>query len=463
MSHSSAPGMNSGTGGSVTDDGNQGPAEQQEKRQKPSVWWLLLAAGLVTGGLLWFTLRGRSSSGPSEPQPVSVELQRVQESTVEESSEFVGQLEAQQGTVLQAETEGRITQIFVSSGDRVAVGEPIAQLSPDRSQAEYRGALADVRAAQAGRGNAIAQLEVAQADQISAEAEVALQLKEIERTQMLVSRGALEQRQLDRVQRDIDSAQADLNAAIKRVEAARTQLNQTEADVARSQADANAIQEDLADTLVVAPIDGQVGELSVKLGDYVTTSVVLTSIVQNDTLDLELAIPVERRGDLRLGMPVELLSEDDQQPMNTGSLSFVSPQTRESSQLVQVEATFENSSGQLQDAQRMRSRIIWSTRSGVLVPTDAISRIGGATFVFVAVPGEANEAGEQPLIAEQRSVTLGAIQDNQYQIEDGLEPGERIVVSGLLNVSDGATITTAAGSANRPGDTTAQADEAGDG
>ena len=47
--------------------------------------------------------------------------------------------------------------------------------------------------------------------------------------------------------------------------------------------------------------------MSTKLGDYVTPDVALTSIVQNDTLDLEMAIPVERRGDLRLGMPVELL------------------------------------------------------------------------------------------------------------------------------------------------------------
>ncbi|MEO0349836.1 MAG: efflux RND transporter periplasmic adaptor subunit [Cyanobacteria bacterium P01_A01_bin.15] len=434
MSNPSVPSVNT----------TRSSAENQEINRKPSAWWLLLVAALATGGLLlWFALRGRSSSEPSEPQAISVELQRLEETTVEDSSEFVGQLEAQQGTVLQAETEGRVTQIFVSSGDRVEVGDPIVQLSPDRSQAEYRGALADVRVAQAGQSSAIAQFEVAQADRISAEAEVSLQLKEIERTRMLVSRGALEQQQLDRVERDIESARANLNAAVKRVEAAQAQINQTEADVERSQADANAIQADLSDTLVAAPIAGQVGELSMKLGDYVTPSVALTSIVQNDTLDLEMAIPIERRGDLRLGMPVELLGVDGQQE-TAGSLSFISPKTRESSQLVQAEATFSNSEGQLQDAQRMRSRIIWSTRSGILVPTDAISRVGGATFVFIAVPGEATGSGKTPLIAKQRSVTLGAIQDNQYQVEAGLEPGERIVVSGILNVSDGVTITTVA-------------------
>ena len=447
MSHPSMPSVdceNAKPVAEVTDfDDNSDSTELHKRSYKPFLWWLLPVSLLAGGALLWLILRGDSSSEPAAPQAVSVELQRLQESRVEDSTGFVGQLEAQQGTVLQAKTEGRVTQIFVSSGDQVAEGDPIVQLSPDRSQAEYRGAVADVRAAQAGRSNAIAQLEVAEADRISAESEVSLQQKEIERTRTLVSQGALAQQQLDRVERDLDSARANSNAAVKRVNAAQAQLNQSEADVDSSQANANAVQEDLNDTLVVAPIAGQVGEMSIKLGDYVTPDVALTSIVQNDTLDLEMAIPVERRRDLRLGMPVELLGADGAEPVGTGSLSFISPQTRENSQLVQAEATFRNPGGQLQDAQRMRSRIIWSTSTGILVPTSSISRVGGATFVFVAVLGESNEVGEIPLVAEQRRVTLGDIQDNQYQVEEGLAPGERIVVSGILNVSDGVTITAA--------------------
>lgn len=433
----------------------RGNLQVQQGRRKPL--FIGLAVVLVVGGglLLWQVLRRQSSPEAQASQAIPVELQRVQSATVRDSSRFVGQLEAQEGIILQAETQGRVTQIFVSSGEQVSAGDPIVQLSPDRSEAEYRSALAEVRATQAARTNALAQLEVAEADRVSAQAELSLQQKELERTQALVTQGVLAQQQLDIVERDIESAQAALEAAIKRVNAAQAQVDQSDADIATSQADAAAIQEDLNDTLVVAPIAGQVGELSMKLGDYVTSDTSLTTIVQNGTLDLEMAVPVERRNDLEIGMPVELLGADGEQALITGSLSFISPQTRADSQLVQAEATFRNPGGQLQDAQRVRARVIWAEQAGILIPTDAISRIGGTTFVFVAVPGEAAEGesaqegaadGEvPPLVAEQRSVELGDLQDNQYQVISGLEAGEEIVVSGILNLSDGVLITTGGG------------------
>jgi RND family efflux transporter MFP subunit len=372
-------------------------------------------------------------------QAMPVELQPVRSTTLEDSSRFVGQLEAQQSLSLQAETQGRITQIYVSSGDHVAVGEPIMQLSASRSEAELRGAVSEVRAAQAASTNALAQLDVAEADRLSAEADLHLQQEEMIRTLALVEQGALPQQDLDIAQRDITSAQAALDASVRRVNAAQALLSQSEADIGSAQAAVAAIEADLNDTLVVAPIAGQIGEIAVKVGDYVTSSTSLTTIVQNDTLDFEMAVPVEQSANLAIGLPVELLKADGEQPLTTGRISFISPQTRADSQLVQAEATFQNPDGSLQDSQRLQARIIWSEQPGILIPTDAVTRIGETTFVFVAVPGEAADGGAA-LVAEQRRVQLGDIQDNQYQVMSGLEPGEEIVVSGILNLSDGVPI-----------------------
>ena len=428
------------------------PADQAQNKTvstiKPSrwrlvsLWWLLSALGVSNGMLLlWQVSKRQESQAQVVSQAMPVELQQVQSATLEHSSGFVGQLEAQQSLSLQAETQGRITQVYVSSGEQVAAGDPIIQLSASRSEAELRSAVSEVRATQAARANALAQLEVAEADRISAEAELILQEQEMMRVLTLVEAGALPQQDLDVAERDIKSAQAELDASIRRVNAAHALLSQSEADISSAQADAAAIEADLSDTLVVAPIAGQVGEITIKLGDYVTSSTQLTTIVQNDTLDLEIAIPVEQSSNLEIGMPVELLDATGEQPLTTGSISFISPQTRVDSQLVQAEATFQNPGGKLQDAQRMQARIIWSEESGILIPTDAVSRIGQTTFVFVAVSDEtvANE-GVPSLIAEQRSVQLGDIQDNQYQVISGLKPGEAIVVSGILNLSDGVPI-----------------------
>ena len=105
-----------------------------------------------------------------------------------------------------------------------------------------------------------------------------------------------------------------------------------------------------------------------------------------------------------------------------------------------VEATFENPTGILNDDQRVEASIVWQERSGVLIPTTAISRLAGQSFVFVATPSTNEETGEAELIAQQRSITLGDIQGNDYQVLDGVEPGETIVVSGILNLSNGMAI-----------------------
>lgn len=410
---------------------------------KPLYLWYLLSVLAISClfFLLWQNFRRKPSEAQVLTQSVMVELQEIKPVTVEESSRFLGQLEAQQGVVLQAETQGRITQIYVFSGEQVSAGDPIVKLSSERIEAEARNAESLIRSAQASRSNALAQLEVAKADQISAAAELDLQQQVMERTLALVKAGALPQQDLDISRRNITSAQAELDASFRRVNAAQAVLEQSDADIIGAQADADAVLTDLNNTLVVSPITGQVGDMSIKPGDYVTSSTQLTTIVENNLFDLEILIPVERRADLKIGTQVALLDYTEKQSFSLGNISFISPQIRANSQLVKAEATFENLNGRLQDDQRVQAQIIWNEEPGILIPSDAVLRIGETTFVFVAVLDEESRENKTPQwIVEQRSIQLGNIQDNQYQVISGLNVGEQIVVSGVLNLSDGALI-----------------------
>ena len=99
----------------------------------------------------------------------------------------------------------------------------------------------------------------------------------------------------------------------------------------------------------------------------------------------------------------------------------------------------------------MQTKVIWNQRPGILIPVTAVSRLGGETFVFVAqkpaekkaeAPAE-NKAGAPSLVAQQKPVKLGAIEGNNYQVIEGLKAGDKIVVSGILNLTNGAPITPA--------------------
>ncbi|MBE9179960.1 efflux RND transporter periplasmic adaptor subunit [Oculatella sp. LEGE 06141] len=444
----------------------ESPSQRAALLRGNRTWlWLLLSLLLLGGGgfMLWrvFNPAGGDPAQMAQqgPQALPVRLQRVETGTVEDSSDFVGTLQAQQGIELRPRVEGRVTQIYVVEGQTVQQGDPIVELSPERSRAELNASLANVNAALASRTNAQAEVRAAEAERTSAAADVDLQNTEYERTRYLVAEGVQSQQQLDQVERNRSNAIAALQAAQERISAAQASVQQATATYNQAQADAEAVRSGLDDTLVNAPISGVVGDIPVRLGDYVAIGDTLTSITQNSLLELELEVPAERQNDLRVGLPVEITTLQNTSAIAspaagaasgasansgggsvaTGRISFISPTVNVDQQLVIAKAVFDNPSNLLQDEQRVEARLIWRSRSGVLIPVTSITRLGGETFVYVAETQQ-TEQGDSMLVARQRRVRLGGIQGNNYQVIEGVEAGEQLVVSGLLNLQDGVPI-----------------------
>ena len=445
-----------------------------ESGRSPRSWLGLLALALLVAGIgfaIWKALSGGAEQGMQGPQAVPVEVERLQAESVEDSSEFVGILDSQTGVSLQPEADGRVIQIFVSSGDVVAAGDPIMQLSANQSQSDYNAALASVSGARSARDAARSNLRAAEERQAQLLADLELQESDFERTAVLVDRGALPQENLDQVVRDRRVAESALNSAIQEIAALESSVAQAQATLDQTNANANSIQEELLDKTVTAPIAGTVGDIPIKLGDYVTAGSQLATITQNDDLELEIAIPIDESQRIRTGLPVELRLFGSDEAIASGNISFVSPTTDTATQTVLAKARFSRPSQPLQDEQRLDVRVVWSDRPGILIPTTAISRLGGETFVFVPGKPEPPKEGEEegasggapagagggeqqdpsdgppPTVAKLKSVKLGSLQDNEYQVLEGLSPGDTIVVSGLLNLRDGVPIEpTPAGS-----------------
>lgn len=380
---------------------------------------------------------GNPPADASGPPPVPVQIQAVDSGSVEESSEFVGNLEASDVVNLKPEIQGRIIQIYAAEGEEVSTGTPIIQLRPDRTQAEVNSAIANANSIQAALNTAEAELRAAEAERVSASADLELARTDFERASYLAEEGAQSEQARDRARRDLDAATASLRAAEDRVNAARAQVSQQRASLEQAQAQVNVAQEDLQYTRVESPINGVVGDIPVKVGDYVGIGDSLTTIVQNNILNIEIRVPSTRLSALRTGLPVELTDPQADTPLARGRISFVSPTVDNTAQVVLVKASFTNN-GNLRDGQFVRARIIWEEEPGLLVPTVAISRIGGQTFVFVVE--EDTSSGEPMTVVRQRPVQLGSIQGDSYEVLDGIESGEQIAVSNILKLQDGVPI-----------------------
>ena len=384
------------------------------------------------------------SCSPNAPQSgggeraASVPIASVESGIVTDSSDYVANLQSRQSVTLQPRVDGYVQEIYVKAGDRVEAGAPIMRIDPAKQQAVVQRSVAAVATSQADLESAKATLAQLRAQKESTLSNVDFSQKEYERFAKLTSEGAIAKQKLDEVSNNLRSARADLGKVDAQIESQQANINSAATRIEESRAGAVQEEVQLDFYTVTAPFAGIVGDIPIKVGDNVSSTTQITSVTQNQVLEIQLSVPIENAPRLKMGMPVELLDTQDK-PIVKGTVAFISPNINAQNQSVLVKANFNNGNNQLKANQFVRARLIWASRSGVLVPTSAISRLGGQDFIFVA---ETNPKDGNALIANQKAIKLGKITGNKQEVLEGLTAKDKIVTSGILQLRNGAAIAS---------------------
>ncbi len=355
-----------------------------------SVWALVILSLACGGG------QPAGSSGPpgGGMPPMPVEIVTLTASPVEQTSEFVAALKSRHSTTIQPEVEGFVTSIAVRSGQRVDRTALLFEIDSAPEQAAL-GSLQSMRPMR--------------------EADVDFAQQQVERNKKLLAAGAISEREVEQFQTQLRAAEAQLKALDEQIRQQRSQLNYYR---------------------VTAPNAGAVGDIPVNVGDRVTRTTLLTTVSDNDLLEVYINVPVQQAAQLRVGLPVRLM-DDRGQLLNTNKVTFVSPSVDTSTQSVLAKAQLVEGRNQFRSDQFVRAQIVWSEAPGLTLPVTAVVRINAQFFAFVA------EKADQGLVAKQKPVQLGDIVGNNYVVQGGLQPGEQLIVSGLQKIRDGAPVMSA--------------------
>lgn len=322
---------------------------------------------------------------------VGVKIQVARSVKVEDSSEYVATLKSRDSAVIMPQVEGQITAINVHSGDRVSPGEPLMQIDPAKQQATVK----------------------TQEDTLTAkQADLEYAKQEYERSNGLYKAGVVSKQALDQAKSALDSAQAQLQALSAQVRQETVQLHYYR---------------------VTAPTSGIVGDIPVRVGDRVNTSTQLTTVDRPGSLEAYVYVPLEKAPQLKMGLPVEIL-DGKENVVEKSKITFISPQVDNTTQTILVKARLTNNRDRLRNAQFIRARVVWGTHEGPVVPVLSVSRIGGQYFAFVA------EDQNGKLVAHQKALKVGQIVDNNYVVLDGIQVGDKVIVSGTQFLVDGAPV-----------------------
>jgi RND family efflux transporter MFP subunit len=325
------------------------------------------------------------------PPAAAVTIVTLKDTPIELSSDFISTVRSLNSTTIQPQADGRVTKIFVKSGDNVRAGAPLMQIDPEKQAAT------------------VSNWESQRASRL---ADVTYWKAQVERLQALLKAGAISQNEFDAAQHNLSTAEANLAALDAQVREGRVQLRYYR---------------------VTAPTPGVVGDLAVREGDRVTTSTVITTIDDKSGLEAYIQVPLDRAPELRGGLPTEILDTDGK-PVARNPISFVSPRADPATQTVLAKALLRETPANIKLQQFVKIRVIWRSIPGLTVPVAAVNRVNGQYFCFTA---ESSGAG---LVARQHPIQVGEMHGNDYVVTGGLKAGDRLITSGIQKIADGAPV-----------------------
>ncbi|HEY3041543.1 MAG TPA: efflux RND transporter periplasmic adaptor subunit [Pyrinomonadaceae bacterium] len=392
-------------------------------------------------GLLAIFLTGCANKAQQSfdrpPAPVSVSVAVAQD--VPTYLDAIGKTVAREVVSIQPQVSGRITSIHFTDGADVKKGAILFTIDTRPFEASLRQAQANVSRDNALKKQAEANLtrEIAQAKW----GEV-----QVNRYRRLVEQGVVPREQYEQLRANLDSLNANVGSARAAVHSADEAIKVDTAAV-------ESAKVQLSYCYIRAPIDGRAGQRLVDVGNVVNpgggsgnnssggtgagSSNALLVIERLDPIYADFTISQNNLAEVQQQMRAGKLRAEVNLPETPGDpvigqLTFLNNVVENTTGTVNLRATIPNAGHRFWPGRFVNIRLVLNTiHQAVLVPGTAPQMSAKGSFVYVV---------KQDSSAEQRPVTLGQRQGELIVVENGVEPGERVVINGQLGVTPGGKV-----------------------
>jgi len=356
--------------------------------------------------------------------PVPVTVGEVLEKTIPVQLTAVGNAMAYTSVGIKSQISGQLVEVRFKEGQDVRKGDLLFVIDPRPFEAALRQAeaalgqrQAEVRQAQAAVERDSAQLENARVQE--------------RRYRELVAKELIAREQYDTLNTNMTAMQAT-------VEADRAQVENAKAALQAAQANVDNARLQLAYTTIHAPIDGRTGNLLVQNGNILKANDDNPIVVINQVhpIYVSFSVPEQHLGEIKKYRAVGSLQvvarpPRQQETLATGELTFVNNAVDTTTAMIQLKATFANENNALWPGQFVDVAMVITSRTAIVVPSQAIQPGQQGPYVFVVKPDQT---------VESRLVTPGVRLGAETTVEKGLKPAERVVTDGQLRLVPGARI-----------------------
>jgi RND family efflux transporter MFP subunit len=358
---------------------------------------------------------GKAASPDNKAQPRQVKTVKVAEMPIGQTVTVNGTLAAYDHTTVGIKVPGRLQTISVDLGSVVHKGQIIAQVEQQDYKLRVQQAEASMAQARArlglspdGADDRVTAEETGTVRQAKAVLEDA-KLKR-DRATKLVQQGVIPHAEFDTVD-------SEYKVALSRYQDGLEEIRNRQGLLAQRRSELALAKQQLADTIVYAPMEGVVQEKKASIGEYLAAGAPVVDIVRIDPLRLQVNVPERESHSIRSGQSVRVTVEGDPQSY-LGYVKRMSPTISEQNRVLAVEADVRNN-GRLRPGAFVRAEIVTDqTSTAVTVPTGSVVTFAGIDKVILVENGKAVE----------KPVTTGRRGPDWIEIKAGVNVGQSVIV-----------------------------------
>ena len=390
---------------------------QQSRNRFPLVKLslILLVLTVLAGCKSDYPSSGKAAAPDSKSAPRQVKTATVAEMPIGETVTVNGSLAAYDRVTVSTKVPGRLQTISIDLGSTVRKGQVIAQLE----QQDYK---LRVQQAEAALAQARARLGLSPDggdDRVSAEETGTVRQAKavLEDAKLKRDRAARLVQQGITPRAEYESVDSEYKVALSRYQDALEEIRNRQGLLAQRRSELALAKQQLADTVVYAPMDGVVQEKKSSSGEYLAAGAPVVDLVKMDPLRLRVDVSERDSHNVRLGQSVRVSVEGDPNSY-LGYIKRLSPTISEQNRVLSVEADVRNN-GQLRPGTFVKAEIVTNqTATAVTVPSNALVTFAGIDKVILVENGKAVE----------KAVTVGRRGDNWIEIKAGVNLGQTVVI-----------------------------------
>jgi RND family efflux transporter MFP subunit len=382
-------------------------------------------------------LAGCGKERASAPDPVPVKTETVASQEVRPAWRYSGEIRPDKQVQLAFKEPGYVDALHqvkgadgrvrdVQVGDEIPAGTVLAHLRRSDYAASLNTAVGQQQSVQGALDAAKAQLDQARADETKANLD-------FQRAKALYAAKAMTRPDYDAAVAHHDAAIAGVQAALREIEAHQGQLNAARAEIVSARIS-------LGDTSLVAPMPGVIVEKDVERGTLAAAGTRAFTLDDTRVVKVAFGVPDSMLAHFKMGSPLPVQIEAVGRTL-TGHITEIAASANRESRVFNIEVTLQNGDRCLKEGMIASVRIEQANPQTVpVVPLTAlITAESGSNNYSVFTIRE--REGKQ--FAELKSVRVGETMGNSVVIEEGLIPGERIIVNRSNQLSDGSAVRIA--------------------